>query len=111
MLRAPRAMQELSTPPATTRSITRRSRGVSRASRVYTDTKKDDKEALGREFAVARFFEGYDAVVLGHFHYPSSWGMELDGRRRAYVNAGSWMERRHYVELDGGKFRRKTYRK
>ncbi len=91
--------------------IERVARAMSRASRVYTDTKKDDKEALGREFAVARFFEGYDAVVLGHFHHPSSWGMELDGRRRAYINAGSWMERRHYIELDGGKLRRKTYRR
>ena len=84
-------------------------RAMSRASRVYTDTKTDDKEALGRTFAVARFFEGYDAVVLGHFHHPSSWGMELDGRRRAYINTGAWMDRRHYLELDGGKFRRKTY--
>jgi UDP-2,3-diacylglucosamine hydrolase len=91
--------------------LERLARAMSRASRVYTDTKKDDKETLGRQFAVARFFEGYDAVVLGHFHHPSSWGMELDGRRRAYINTGSWMERRQYVELDGGKFRRKTFRR
>jgi len=78
---------------------------MSRASRVYTDTKKDDKEAIGREFAVARFFDGYDAVVLGHFHHPTTWGMELSGRRRTYINTGSWMEDRRYVELCDGKFR------
>ncbi len=88
--------------------IERIARAMSRASRVYTDTKKDDKEVLGREFAVTRFFEGYDAVVLGHFHLPTTWGMELDGRRRVYVNTGCWMESRQYVELDGGKFRRVT---
>jgi UDP-2,3-diacylglucosamine hydrolase len=89
--------------------IERIARAMSRASRVYTDTKKDDKQALGREFAVTRFFDGYDAVVLGHFHLPATWGMELSGRRCIYVNTGSWMERRQYVELYGGKFRRVTY--
>lgn len=90
--------------------VERIGRTMSRASRVYTDTKKDDKEGLGREFAITRFFEGYDAVVIGHFHLPTTWGMELDGRRRVYVNTGMWMESRQYVELDGGTFRRVTYR-
>jgi UDP-2,3-diacylglucosamine hydrolase len=90
--------------------IERIARSMSWASRVYTDTKNDDKEALGREFAVARFFEAYDAVVLGHFHHSTTWGMEINGRRRVYVNTGSWMERREYVELDDGKFRHVTYR-
>jgi UDP-2,3-diacylglucosamine hydrolase len=89
--------------------IERVARAMSRASRVYTDSKKDDKEALGREFAVTRFFEGYDAVVLGHFHLPAIWGMELDGRRRTYINTGSWIDRREYVELCDGAFRRMTY--
>ncbi len=91
--------------------IERIARTMSRASRTYTDTKKDDRVGLGREFAVARFFEGYDAVVLGHFHLATTWGMELDSRRRVYINPGSWMDRRQYVELDGGKFRRVTYKR
>jgi len=90
--------------------LDRIARVMSRASRVYTDTKKDDKEALGREFAVSRFFDAYDAVVLGHFHHPVTWGMELNGRRRVYVNTGSWMDRREYVELAGGTFQSVTYR-
>jgi UDP-2,3-diacylglucosamine hydrolase len=97
----------LLTPPFV---IERIARAMSRASRVYTDTKKDDKEKLGREFAVARFFDAYDAVVLGHFHQETTWGMEINGRRRVYVNTGSWMERRQYVELSGGRFQRVTYR-
>lgn len=83
--------------------------GMSRASRAYTDSKRDDKEALGREFAITRFFEGYDAVVLGHFHEPTTWGMELDGRRRTYINTGSWMDRREYIELRSGVFRRVSW--
>jgi UDP-2,3-diacylglucosamine hydrolase len=91
--------------------IERIARAMSRASRVYTDSKKDDREGLGREFAVSRFFEGYDAVVMGHFHLPATWGMELDGRRRTYVNTGSWIGERRYVELYDGTFRRVTHEK
>ncbi len=80
-------------------------RAMSRASRVYTDNKKDDREGICREFAVLRFFEGYDGVVLGHVHQPDLWKMELDGRRRTYVNVGRWMDRRDYVVLEGDEFR------
>jgi UDP-2,3-diacylglucosamine hydrolase len=80
-------------------------RTMSRASRAYTDAKTDDKERICREYAVGRFFEGYDAVVLGHFHRRDRWGMEIDGKRKTYLNVGCWMDGRDYVVLSGTEFR------
>jgi UDP-2,3-diacylglucosamine hydrolase len=89
--------------------IERVARRMSGASRVYTDTKTDDKEALGREFAVTKFFAGYDAVVLGHFHHSVFWSMELGGKQHTYINAGSWQGRHEFVELEGKTFRPSNY--
>ena len=80
-------------------------RTMSRASRVYTDSKKDDKQGICREYAVMRFWEGYDAVVLGHFHSRDRWGLELDGRKRTYLNVGRWMGEHDYLLLDNREFR------
>lgn len=81
-------------------------RKMSRASRAYTDRKKDDHEKIAWEFANARFAEGYDAVVIGHFHKPKLKSTTLSGRERVYVNVGVWMEGDYdYVILEGGKFK------
>ncbi len=79
---------------------------MSRASRAYTDRKEDDHEKIAWEFANARFKEGYDAVVMGHFHERKLKKTTLNGRERVYVNVGSWMDGDYdYVILEGGKFK------
>ncbi|MBN1571867.1 MAG: UDP-2,3-diacylglucosamine diphosphatase [Deltaproteobacteria bacterium] len=79
---------------------------MSRASRAYTERKEDDHEEIAWEFANVRFREGYDAVVIGHFHERKLKRTDLSGRERLYVNVGLWMDGDYdYVILEGGKFK------
>jgi hypothetical protein len=47
-----------------------------------------------RAFAARRFREGYDVLLLGHFH--RAWSEEVDGGRveilPAFVDERRWME-------------------
>lgn len=79
---------------------------MSKASRAYTNKKYDDHEEITWHFAQARFAEGYDAVVIGHFHEPKLKKTTLDGRECVYVNTGCWMAGNYdYVVLEKGKFK------
>jgi UDP-2,3-diacylglucosamine hydrolase len=44
-----------------------------------------------RTFAVGKFREGIDIVILGHSHYPEKVVERIDGREKAYFNVGDWM--------------------
>jgi UDP-2,3-diacylglucosamine hydrolase len=79
---------------------------MSRTSRAYTDRKDDDHEEIAWNFALSRFAEGYDAVVIGHFHESKLKKTTLNGRECVYVNAGRWMGGNYdYVILERGKFK------
>ena len=55
-------------------------------------------ERLWREIAEPRFAEGYDAVVIGHFHHA----YERRENGREFFVLGDWMEHFTYAELTGG---------
>lgn len=79
---------------------------MSVTSRAYTDRKNYDHEEIAWDFALSRFAEGYDAVVIGHLHERKLKKTTLNGRECVYVNAGYWMGRNYdYVLLENGKFR------
>src|SRR5262245_25830962 len=59
-----------------------------------------DGDKLFREIAVPRFAEGYDAVMIGHFHHV----YERREGARAFFLLGDWFERFTYVELKQGEF-------
>ncbi len=44
-----------------------------------------------RTFAMHKFREGIDIVILGHSHYPEEMVERIDGREKAYFNVGDWM--------------------
>jgi len=46
---------------------------------------------LFRDFAMNKFREGIDVVVLGHSHYPEEIVERVDGEEKAYYNVGDWM--------------------
>jgi UDP-2,3-diacylglucosamine hydrolase len=75
---------------------------VSRGSREHRPL---DGERLFRDIAAPRFAEGFDAVMIGHFHHAFE---RRDGERVFYV-LGDWMERFTYVELEGGVFRMRSW--
>lgn len=67
---------------------------------------KWDYAAIMRAFAEARFEEGYDAVITGHFHTPL---LEKSGTR-ALLSLGDWITHFSYGEWKDGELSLKTYR-
>jgi UDP-2,3-diacylglucosamine hydrolase len=57
-----------------------------------------DGDRLWREIAEPRFAEGYDTVMIGHFHHA----FERRERGRALFVLGDWMDHFTYVVLRGG---------
>ncbi len=44
-----------------------------------------------RTFAMNKFREGIDVVILAHSHYPEEVLERIDGREKAYFNVGDWI--------------------
>ncbi len=59
-----------------------------------------DGDRLFRDVAAPRFQEGYDAVMIGHFHHV----YERREGDRVFFLLGDWFERFTYVELKQGEF-------
>jgi UDP-2,3-diacylglucosamine hydrolase len=76
-------------------------RWVSKRSRHSRDDRVLDAPRLLREIAMPRFAEGYDAVLVGHFHHAYT---HQENGREFYV-LGDWFERFTYLVLENGRFR------
>jgi UDP-2,3-diacylglucosamine hydrolase len=74
---------------------------VSRWSRGSRGEKPLEPGRLWREIALPRFAEGYDAVLVGHFHH--AYERREDGRE--LVLLGDWIDRCTYAVLEGGRIR------
>lgn len=61
-----------------------------------------DEHPVYSEAARELLRRGFDAVVFGHTHVPGA--MQV-GDDKIYCNAGSWMIRGNYVEIDDGQVR------
>lgn len=60
----------------------------------------EDGDALVEKmssFALAKFQEDYDAVILGHCHVPSLNHYTIEGKKKTFVTLGDWI--RHYSFL------------
>lgn len=69
----------------------------SHLSRSHREIKiKDDEYA---RFAIERFAEGYDGVVLAHTHNPQ----EYHQSGKTYINTGDWISHFTYGKLEKGR--------
>jgi UDP-2,3-diacylglucosamine hydrolase len=64
---------------------------------------KPDK--LWREIAEPRFKDGYDAVIIGHFHHA----YERREPGREFFVLGDWIDRFTYLELTDGRLDMRTW--
>jgi len=71
---------------------------VSKQSRVSRDARQLDAGLLLREIAQPRFDEGYDGVMIGHFHHA----LEHREGSRDFVVLGDWIERFTFAVLHEG---------
>jgi len=84
---------------------------MSRASKQMRKARKPGWDCLAmlREFAAARFDEGCDVVITGHFHQPLL-EKTADGSDRTLLSVGDWITQYSYGEWTDGELSLKTYR-
>lgn len=73
---------------------------TSHTSRHHAPRPRRSEEELATLLAEPRYREGYDAVILAHFHRPIHRRTE----GRDFLVLGDWIEKRTVVKLEGGKF-------
>ncbi|HEV2105868.1 MAG TPA: UDP-2,3-diacylglucosamine diphosphatase [Candidatus Eisenbacteria bacterium] len=80
-------------------------RFVSSLSRAARGQPPLQPERLWREIAEPRFREGFDAVIVGHFHHVYE---RREPGRELFV-LGDWIERFTYLVLENGRLELKTW--
>jgi UDP-2,3-diacylglucosamine hydrolase len=75
----------------------------SRWSRNHTANKNKDDEYI--QYAILRFSEGFDFVILGHTHSA----LEYKKNDHVYINTGDWIESFTYCEYKNGKLSLKQW--
>ena len=73
---------------------------ISHTSRHHAPRAAQTEAALVERLARPWFGQGYDAVVMGHFHVP----LHHRGADGEFLILGDWLERRSYARLEEGKF-------
>jgi UDP-2,3-diacylglucosamine hydrolase len=73
----------------------------------------EDGDALVKKmssFALTRFQENYDAVVLGHCHVPSLNNYIIAEKKRTFVTLGDWISYCSFLYYEDGNFFLRYYR-
>ncbi|MBN1364883.1 MAG: UDP-2,3-diacylglucosamine diphosphatase [Syntrophaceae bacterium] len=61
-------------------------------------------------FALARFQQGYDVVILGHCHVPSINYYTIKDTKRIFATPGDWMTHYSFLYYENNKFSLHYYR-
>jgi UDP-2,3-diacylglucosamine hydrolase len=82
-----------------------------RLARVSSDMSKsipgmpEDRLAeIMHRFALGKFQEGYDAVILGHCHKPILREAIYNGSVKTFATLGDWIANDSYLSYDDGRF-------
>lgn len=73
----------------------------------------DNGEALAEKmtpFALTKFQEGYDAVVLGHSHFPRINYYNIKDRQKVFITLGDWMSHYSFLYYENNLFFLRYYR-
>lgn len=62
-------------------------------------------------FAVDRFQEGYDAVIVGHCHKPVLRNYTVDGKKKTFAALGDWISHCSFLYYEKKNFTLGYYRK
>lgn len=95
-----------SLPPSLLWGIAKASSDLSRGQLGWTD---DALTAVMRDFADAKFHDGFDAVVLGHCHRPLISRMNVGGKERTLVLLGDWIRHFTFLRYEKGTFELENY--
>lgn len=56
------------------------------------------------QFAVDKFADGFDAVILGHCHVPVLREKSIGGKIKTFVTLGDWLVHNSYLYYANGRF-------
>ncbi len=77
------------------------------SSRMSKEMSRESQDRLAEvmyRFALRKFHEGYDAVILGHCHKPLLREILNGGRKKTFVTLGDWLTHDSYLLFDEGQF-------
>jgi UDP-2,3-diacylglucosamine hydrolase len=74
------------------------------ASKEYLAKPQEGLAAKMEAFALSKFEEGIDAVILGHCHLPAIKTHSVGASQRQFVLLGDWLNHRSYLVMDNGGF-------
>jgi UDP-2,3-diacylglucosamine hydrolase len=74
------------------------------ASKEYLAKPQEGLAAKMEAFALKKFDEGIDAVILGHCHLPAIGTHSVGASQRQFVLLGDWLNHRSYLVMDNGGF-------
>jgi len=60
-------------------------------------------ERIFEEFAIGKFKEGFDVVILAHNHLPQSCSFEIDAKQPHYFNVGDWIHNFSFLRYRPGR--------
>ena len=63
-----------------------------------------------RSFAVNKFQENYDAVIVGHCHQPFKQYYTIAGKKKTFVSLGDWINRYSFLYYENEEFYLEYYR-
>ncbi len=81
----------------------------SRISKRMSSQSVDRLADVMHGFALGKFAEGYDAVVLGHCHKPLIRQTRIAGRPKTFAILGDWDEGGTYLQYEDGRFTLNRY--
>ena len=96
-----------SIPPSLLWKIARASSAVSKELTIESETIIARKMEA---FALNKFHEGIDAVIVGHCHIPLLKEYEIGGRRKTFVTLGDWIRHYSYLCYEDGRFTLSYYK-
>lgn len=76
----------------------------SKMSKEMSGESQDRLAEIMHRFALGKFQEGYDAVILGHCHKPILREAIYDGRPKTFATLGDWMANDSYLACRDGRF-------
>lgn len=79
-------------------------RWSSSLSKEYMDGADEAIFAKMEVFALEKFREGYDDVILGHCHRPYIGTYEIGGRLKHFVTLGDWVRHFSFVSYENQRF-------
>jgi UDP-2,3-diacylglucosamine hydrolase len=83
--------------------------GSSKTSRNYTEERSRSSDAM-KEYAEKKIAEGYDYVIMGHYHKPQYIEINKTGGKGYYVTLGDWIKNNSYGVFSNGNFELKFWK-